>query len=74
MSWNNYEYSPANGMPIKLYEFSRSDIVLWRYTNTDRTISFNGQQWQPEPISDSGLGSSDSQTLEITAPVSNPIV
>jgi uncharacterized phage protein (TIGR02218 family) len=74
MSWNQFEYSTADGRPVTLYEFIRGDVVYYRYTNADRDITFAGQTWTQTAISDSGLSAGSGNNLDITAPVENAVV
>lgn len=73
MSWNDFEYSVANGQPLSLYEFVRGGVVYHRYTNADRNIDFNDVTWEAISISDSGMSAGTGDNLEITVPADNPV-
>lgn len=74
MSWNQFEYSTADGRPVTLYEFIRGDVVFYRYTNADRDIEVGGHIWTQTAISDNGLSAGSGNSLDITAPVDNAVV
>lgn len=74
MSWSDFEYSTASGQPVRLYEFTRAGVAVCRVTNADRDVGFYGETWTAEPVSDSGTGTGEDESLELTVPVSNPVV
>lgn len=74
MSWNNNEYSTANGQPVTLYEFVRGGGQYFRYTNADRNIIYEQKNWLAEAISDSGLSQNTGDNIEISVPATNPVI
>lgn len=73
MSWSDFEYSTASGMPVTLYEFVRGDTRFYRYTNADRDITAMDAVWQQQAISDSGLSVGAGDSMDITLPATNPV-
>lgn len=74
MSWNEHEYSVANGMPLTLYEFIRGETLHYYYTNADMAVTFNHQTWSPIAISDSGLSQGAGDNITLTLPASHPVI
>jgi len=74
MSWNEYEYSTAEGQPVTLYEFVRGGGQYFRYTNADRNIIYEQKTWLAEAISDSGLSQNTGDNIDITVPATNPLI
>ena len=74
MSWNQFEYSTNNGMPLTFYEFIRNDQKYYRYTNADRDVEFNNMIWFSEAISNTGLSVGSGNNLEITLPSASKVV
>lgn len=74
MSWNQFEYSTNNGMPLTFYEFIRNDQKYYRYTNADRNVEFNNAIWFSEAISNTGLSVGSGNNLEITLPSASKVV
>lgn len=65
--YNYREQSNHGGQRIRLYEFAVGSVV-YRYTNSERTISYNGQPYTPAAMSNgsvkqSGDPSQDSFTI-----------
>jgi uncharacterized phage protein (TIGR02218 family) len=73
MSWNEFEYSTADGQPVTLYEFSRDDTHFYRYTNADKNIDLGGHVWLQHAISDSGLSIGAGDSMDVTLPATNPV-
>lgn len=73
MSWNEFEYSTADGRPVTLYEFIRGDVVHYRYTNADKDIVLGVDTWTQQAISDNGLNAGGGDNMDITVPADNPI-
>lgn len=73
MSWNDFEYSTANGQPVTLYEFSRDDTHFYRYTNADQDVNLGSHIWLRQAISDSGLSVGAGDSMDITLPATNPV-
>jgi uncharacterized phage protein (TIGR02218 family) len=72
MSFNTYEYSLAQGVPVRLYEFSRG-VMRWLYNSSDRDISLGSQVFRTlnGGVSDGGIrqtGESKQDPFVITAP------
>lgn len=68
--------SLSSSQPVRLYQFDRSATMVWRYTSADRTISYGGHEWAPQPIIDDGIrmtGEASADTLEITLPAALPV-
>ncbi|ENY6783311.1 phage BR0599 family protein [Providencia rettgeri] len=68
MSFEQFEYSAANGQPVTLYAFMRNETQGYFYTNADQVINVDDRVWQPLAISDNGVRAGDGGTLEILLP------
>jgi len=73
MSWNQFEFSTADGRPVTLYEFVRGDELFYRYTNADKDIHLNDAVWAAQAISDSGLSVGSGDNMDVTVPSDNPV-
>lgn len=73
MSWNQFEYSTADGRPVTLYEFVRGDTLFYRYTNADKDIVLNDAVWAAQAISDSGMSAGSGDNLDVTVPAENAV-
>lgn len=68
MSWNDYEYSTSDGLPVTLFDFIRSDVLHYRFTNADQVITANGETWEPAAVSAPGISVGAGDSLDITIP------
>lgn len=76
MSFIDYEKSIANARPVRLYLFERGQDTYWAYTNTDRSIVFNGRTYKAIAIADDGIrqtGEPSNDTLKVLVPSNNEI-
>ncbi|MDH1681141.1 phage BR0599 family protein [Pseudomonas chengduensis] len=78
MSFNNREYSLAEGAPVRFYEFRRG-VMRWLYNSSDRDITVGTQVYRTVRggISDRGLiqtGVAKQDALVITAPADLEVV
>lgn len=73
MSWNDAEYSTAEGMPVMLFTFSLEQKV-WRYTSADDVITVMGKSWLPVAIKGGTLAQGAGDHMEITLPMDNEVV
>ncbi|MEZ3140799.1 phage BR0599 family protein [Citrobacter braakii] len=73
MSWNNYENSTSDGLPVTLFDFIRSDTVHYRFTNADQTITANNETWEPAAVSAPGISTGTGDTLDITVPANSAV-
>lgn len=54
MSFNLFELSSFLGRPVCLYQFGWGPTI-WRYTSADRIVNYNGFDFLPIAISDTGF-------------------
>lgn len=73
MSWNDAEYSTADGIPVMLFTFSL-DQKVWRYTSADDVITVMGKSWTPVAIKGGTLAQGTGDHMEITLPMDNEVV
>lgn len=69
MTFSAYEESTEGGRPIRLYRFTLGAVV-WRYTNADEDLTFNGAVYRAVAITDDGAkqtGDATSDDLYIDA-------
>lgn len=68
MSWNDYENSTSDGLPVTLFDFIRSGTLHYRYTNADQNIYANGETWEASAVSAPGISAGGGDALDITIP------
>lgn len=73
MSFNDYEHSVQDGLPVEFYLFEHGSN-RYRYTSADQDITFNGQRWTAAAITCPGIRSGGSEGLELTVPSDLPVV
>jgi uncharacterized phage protein (TIGR02218 family) len=75
MSSESREYSLTEGMPLKLFRFTRG-TTHWRYTNADRVIEHDGHDYLPLAISHTEVrdtGEVNQASIVITMPKDAPV-
>jgi uncharacterized phage protein (TIGR02218 family) len=76
MTFDTRETSIEGGQPGRLYEF-RQGLIVWRYTDGDRLVTYATQEFEPAAISDDGrrlTGETSADEFVITAPANLPVV
>lgn len=74
MSFNEYEISNEDGVPVYLYTVQLGN-TFWRYTSADQPVTIDGEVYDPIAISDEGTtqGGSDENDIQISVRADSPI-
>lgn len=76
MAREDFETSPTSGQSVALYKVQYGDNSANTFTNADQPITYDGEVYDPHPISHSELESQGDLSrgdISLTVPLSSPI-